>query len=97
MRPPIIISNGGIVDELAKGCGNETTDQGVANKIMRNIHDLNRKKNATVAMIIKNKNAHSDTPCLYWRLSSDVPYGKHNNREGASINEVVDETYLTLK
>lgn len=92
MRPPIIISNGGIVDELAKGCGNETTDQGVANKIMRNIHDLNRKENATVAMIIKNKNAHSDTPCLYWRLPGDPPYSKGPNKEGAGINDIVDET-----
>ena len=89
-RPPIIISNGGIADKLAMGCGTKTTDELVANKIMDNIRDL--KEDETVAMIIKNKNGQSVTPCLYWRLSTDAPYRKHNNKEGASINDIVDET-----
>ena len=89
-RPPIIVSNGGIRDKLAKGCGAKTTDAAVATQIMQNIEDL--AEDEAVAMVIKNNSGNSKTPCLYWRLSTDTPYGKNQNKEGASINDVVDET-----
>jgi hypothetical protein len=91
-RPPIIISNGGIVDILAAGCNNKSTDQDVAAQIMQNIRNLNSKDGATVAMIVKNKNGQGTTPCLYWRLPGDPPFSQGPNGEGASINDVVDET-----
>ncbi len=80
-RPPIIISNGGIVEKLAKDCGKETSDIGVAKKIMDNIETLNRKaRNDDSDRPIVRKivsNSKKEDPRILWCLASeDIKYLK---------------------
>jgi len=88
-RPPIIISNGGVIGVLAEGLQCTTKNKTVEDQLKDNV----KKLDDSVAMIIINKNHQNDTPCLYWRLSNEPTYSKGPNKEGAAgINDIVDET-----
>lgn len=96
MRPPIIISNGGVIGLLAEGCANLKTEDDVANQIKDNIVKLNvEEKNGYKTKVVIIKKAGGNTPCLYWRLSSDqdTPFPGHGKEEeGVSINDMIDNT-----
>ena len=92
-RPPIIISNGGVVGELAKDCRNLASDQLVEQKIMENVkritvadHDGNHESKVVII-----KKGNQNTPCLYWRLTGPDSDPPRPGMAGVKINRFVDE------
>ena len=94
-RPPIIISNSGICDKLAKNCANQSEDQ-VSAQIKQNVKNLQNSK----VMIIKKADKH--TPCVYWRLNGDKEFENKviddpdypditQGEESISINDMIDD------
>ena len=73
-RPPIIISNGGIAGELARGFKDEELAEEI---IMDNIKRLNKldEKNEynpyTVASWINDSNTNSKAPRILWHLNTE--------------------------
>lgn len=66
-RAPIIISNGGVIGELAKGIN----DPDVVQKIKDNVKRINDQGMAELMIIIKGK---KNDPCTYWRLKDEYVY-----------------------
>ncbi len=92
-RPPIIISNGGVIDLLAEGCANKSENE-VADQIKDNVARLNvEEKDGYKTKVVVIKKAGGNTPCLYWRLSSDQDtHFPGHGKEGVSINDIIDNT-----
>ncbi len=92
-RPPIIISNGGIVEELALNCGNLNSDAAVATEIMVNVKRITEAAphEDPLSEVVVIKKGNPRTPCLFWRKfgTNTQPLGP--GRSGAKINTFVDE------
>lgn len=107
-RPPIIISNGGVLDLLANGLveakkGEEVDIEQTKRKIRDNVRKLiNEDRDKTKIVIIKSSG--KDAPCLFWYSNDETTsyseqlekYGLTSNqfdgKEGVSINEIVNDT-----
>jgi len=93
-KPPIIISNGGVIGELAKN----SIDPDAQQKIKDNLNRINDDELTEGIIIIKGGNK---APCIYWRLKNEEPYNKKfeveiardvekKGREGISVNDLFD-------
>lgn len=101
-RAPIIISNGGILGELAKN----STDPEAEAKIKDNVERLITENMTELLIIIKGK---KNDPCTYWRLRTEDVYNKKfeaeiaeedsekKGQEGISINDLIDQTDDLIK
>ena len=78
-RPPIIISNGGIVDLLTNGLNQTQKD-----KVITNLKNLikNEKMGSIktkVSKIKKTSSGGNNAPRSYWRLKNDKKYEDNLN------------------
>jgi hypothetical protein len=86
-RPPIVVSNGGVVGELAAGIDDPKAEQ----KILANMHRITKENvdKTHLSKVVILKKGGANTACLYWRLTGNDT--KHKVKEGPTINEIVDE------
>jgi len=74
-KPPIIISNGGIAEELAKGLvpGPGENEKQAWKIIMRNVKELNKKATdrKPVFPVAKSLKGGDTDPGIIWRLSNE--------------------------
>ena len=87
-RQPIIVSNGGVVGELATGIN----DPDAESKIMANVDRITKADHNgnILSKVVVIKRGGRNTACLYWRLTgNDTP---HPKKEGVTINDIVDES-----
>ena len=95
-RPPIIISNGGVISELTKGVWNAPDIDKAEQRLLKNVKDLKDKTIIKIIQTKKNKEAY----CLYWRLISEAQYEDAEDQKGIkkfndgkeriSINDLLD-------
>ncbi len=83
-KPPIIISNGGIAEELARGLepGSGENEKQAWKIIMRNVKDLNKKAtdDDPPFPVAKSLKGGKTDPGIIWRLSDE---DKHTRETGA--------------
>ncbi len=101
-RPPIIISNGGVIDELAKGLveevlneriltederiPTETEKEKVREKLKKNVKALMDDYDKTEIVVIND--AGVNAPYLYWRKkASDSSYSNSLTNYGMNTEE----------
>ena len=95
-RPPIIISNGGVIGELAHGID----DPDAFDKIKGNMERINDREMTEGMIIIKGG---SKSPCIYWRLKGDAIFENRftkeivrdpekKGKEGISVNDLIDQS-----
>ena len=93
-RPPIIISNGGVISELAK----DIDDTDAFQKIKDNMDRINESEMTDGMVIVKGG---KESPCIYWRLKGEAVFEDRfakeiardpdkKGREGISIIELID-------
>ncbi len=81
-KPPIIISNGGVAEELARGLEPAAGEKGEAWEIiMRNVKKLNKKATdkEPVFPVAKRLGGGPLDPGIIWRLSNE---NKHPQETG---------------
>ena len=81
MRPPIIISNGGVLGALANKCVGLNTEADIIDQMKQNLSDLNQKAQSDhpdrpiVRKIVSN--SKKQDPRILWCLASeDIKYLK---------------------
>jgi len=86
-RPPIIISNGGIAEELANGLvpGPGENEKQAWKIIMRNVKDLNKraKDEDQPFPVAKSLSDEPDKAKIIWRLSNEE---KHERETGVEAH-----------
>jgi hypothetical protein len=98
-KPPIIISNNGVIGQLAR----DSIDPEAEQKIKDNMIRINEEDLTEGMVIIKGG---SKAPCVYWRLKTDDDYNtkfkpefdgtlensdlEKKGREGISVNDLFD-------
>lgn len=86
-KAPIIISNGGIAEELAKGLVPATGVRGKAEEIiLRNVEELNERMNKKKTLGPRPVAMSLEYPArarIYWRLDNEE---EHENETGAGAH-----------
>jgi len=86
-RPPIIISNGGIAEELARGLepGPGENEKQAWKIIMRNVKELNKRaiKEERPFPVAKSLHKDNDEAKIIWRLTGE---NKHPHETGADAH-----------
>ena len=79
-KPPVIISNGGIAEELAKGLepGSGEKEKLAWKIILRNVNNLNQRAINEEAPFPVARSLEDNFPDakIYWRLSNDTPHSQ---------------------
>ncbi len=75
MRPPIILSNGGVLGALANKCAGLNTEADVMKQMKQNLSDLNQKakndeSDRPIVREIESSNKKED-PRLLWCLANE--------------------------
>jgi hypothetical protein len=100
-RPPIIISNGGVITALAHGCENLSQSQ-VEAKLKENVVNITKVDvetgNCDSEVVLIKKPRGETTFCLYWRLknSKDTSYNDSLNRYGINDPHAKGEERITI-
>ncbi len=85
-RPPIIISNGGVLGALANKCAGLNSESDVINQMKQNLGDLNQKArnddpDRPIVREIVSNNKKED-PRLLWCLANEPIQALKNNLHG---------------
>lgn len=84
-KPPVIISNGGIAEELAKGLipASGENEKKAWKIIMRNVKELNEKAVHDIDPFPVARSLHGDPedPAILWRLSNEKEHLKETGKD----------------